>query len=571
MIIREDGTVVKRTVEDAEEMGIRALRAVFGEAYDTRDGNPITDLMKAFGVLGVVTQEDEMEAAYWGNTLAFARGPRLDALVRLIGGGERSPATASTGVVDLQLKIALAAPSPLFRVGEVYFIDGSGQEFDLAEDVLPNSTLLVQAEVTSRGTGSQQNIGIHDIIGVRFPGGTTVENFWVANVADFSNESVFTGGAERQTDGEYRAQAEAEDASNRSGNPVGIERALEELGGATMARVYENVTDEAGREDTVLASGPSTSTSQIINAAGGAGVTTRIAVKKVITTEKDRRWLQHFAAHFVHETGVPAMRVRIEGDTAGSPSGFLLKPRYDLTGWAPGNDVVTQGSFASGAYPGTTLPITAWLVFEATAGSLRLKGGVAGVNGNVKAYTDAAWANATINQAAVTLYGGIPPGRLRAVTLGGTPATLAQVIEDWRPAGVGLDGSSSASAIREDENVSVAYEQATEVFLTVAITVETNASFTGNANTIKDVLIGYVGGTKTTGEVIRGLRIGKPFVLNAARAPFFDPAVIAGVTNVTVLQVARSGGVLASPEKLTPATAEKFKLAPANITVIITG
>lgn len=575
MFLREDGGFVLRGQPELNDTSARALRAVFGEDYDTRDGNPVVDMVKAFGALGVLSQEDEMAAAYIGTTFLGARGARLVALAKIIGGGEKLGASQSTGTVQITLQTALSAPSPLFAVGDIYFIDGFGNEYDLTEDVLPNGTTSVEAKVRSRGTGFDKNVGVNGIVGVRFLDGDS-ETFWANNVEEpgFANAAAFTGGRAAQSDAEYRAQLEAEDASNRSGSPSGIAQAVREFADLRYVRVYENTDPyDGGTEDTILATSSTSATlSELIDAAGGAGVNTRIAVKMPITTEALRRFIQHFTALFDGQSGTPTFTVRIETDSSGAPSGSLVKSRYELTGWQPTDNVVTAGKFLRGDFPSArgVFPGTTWLVFTMTSGTAKLKGGAGGSAGNVKVFRDGAWTNdANINEAAVTVLGGIPPGGYRVVHIGGDLDTVAQVIEDHRHVGAEPDGSSVGEALRDGVTVEIASELGVQQQLDIDITVKTTNLFQGNANTIKDMLIGYVGGTLTTGEEAPGLNIGEDFIRDAAVSVFFDKSKIVGIKEVPVLEVALDGETTME-QNLTPTFGKQFRLSAANIAVTIT-
>lgn len=574
MKVREDGSREKRTLSDFEQAYYRALRAIRGEGYDTRHGNPIVDMGLAFGAMGAASQEDEMETVYDSLQLSRARGSKLDAIGRIIGGGARSEATVSNGTVQLTLSTGLASPSPLFAIGDIYFVDGDGNEYDLTANVVPNSTVTVNASAKSRGTGADKNVAANGITGVRFKN-AAVESFWNSNVTAFTNPAAFTGGAYRQSDSDYAAQLEAEDASNRSGSPPGIEQAIRDFAGVRFVKVYENAQPlNAIARGKVFS--PATGTlanSELLNAAGGAGVVTKIAQKIVIDTEAKRRFLQQFTLLFDQQSGTQTFRVRIETDNgSGSPSGSLRKTAYDVTGIQPTDNAESSHTFALPDLCGTTaqLPFTIWLVCEITAGTAYARGSTSlGSVGDVKVWKDAAWSNdATLKKLAFTLWDMQPPGSVRAVVLAPASATdLAQVLYANVPAGAYEDGKDTANAEDLEGNaVAQRYETGAEQALTVQVNVEASASFTGDADSIKDVLIEYVGGVDTTGEDHDGLGIGKAFKYRQAMARLFDSARIVGISNVTFLKVALQSGTPLEQD-LTPEYNQRFTLAPADITV----
>lgn len=417
------------------------------------------------------------------------------------------------------------------------------------------------AQVTSRDLGSAYNIAADSLAVVPdFPDGS-ITTTWNTNVDSFSNLSAFTSGQDVETDALFKRRIRAATSSKESARLSGIIAAVSGVSGVTSVTGLENVEMTGGQESVVF---DSTQTGTTMTEPLDA-TNTSVAQKVVVTEE---RWVQHFSSRLAVDTSLVA-DVRLETDSAGSPSGTLAFAGATLDGFDfPGGTTGdSAGTFAQGAY----LPAgTYWLRFDRVSGSGQFDGGTGGTADQVK-YYDGAWnLSANTENLNASLIGGIPPKSFRIIADGGDADAIAQSILDSRAAGIKSDGVESGVATDDDDFTHTEnFDRPTLVPVYVEVEVQTLDDFTGDADTIRDLIIAYIGGTDTGNNIVSGLDVRETLVYNEIIQAILDDDNVTGIFDVTDLSI----GTAPAPSgtaNLVPAADEKFTIAdPASITVTL--
>lgn len=391
------------------------------------------------------------------------------------------------------------------------------------------------AELRAQVAGDEGNIDPDSMASVDFAS-STVSTRWNSNVGTdaepataFTNPEAFTGGQDEEDDLNFRERVRRRLAAKPGCSPDGLVAAVEDdVEGVSSADFLENTDLDAGSTDTVFDGNDTGTASETID-----GTTTRIAQKFTIT---ERRFVQYFTAKLNTDPGNDLIcTVRIETDAAGSPSGTLVSPHLEETGFDFNGTTETAGTFPQGDYleTGTTY----WLVFTRTAGDGTFDGGTTGAAGDVKNY-DGTWANdANIDRMNVTVTGGVPGKGVRIFVDGPADADeVAQALWESKPAGIVLDGKDSGTAIDSAlRSVTVHYEIPEVVFIYVEATISKTADFVGDADDVRDAIVGYIGGIPVDGGVERvGLRVGFDVIIDQLKAAVLQ---IPGLVEFTVLKV----------------------------------
>lgn len=178
------------------------------------------------------------------------------------------------------------------------------------------------------------------------------------------------------------------------------------------------------------------------------------------------------------------------------------------------------------------------------------------------------------------LIGGVPPKGFRIFARGGAEDDIAQELWEVHSAGIGVDGADSGTATdRSGDDHTMHFERPTdvEVFVEIAVTKDTN-DFRGDEDTIRDIIVEYVGGTDTNDDDFEGLGFGDDVVRNEIIGAVLDDDNVQGTIDVTTLTLSTTNNPPNSGEtsNLTPETGERFTIsdpsAPAdggNITVTL--
>lgn len=419
---------------------------------------------------------------------------------------------------------------------QVYTYNGTWAVSTLVEnlnvEVIRGATALVRAN----DLGPEANVEANSINKVSFNTGSASTQ-WAVRVSSYTNLEEFEGGADEETDRVFRARVRSSFASLRSSSPDGIAVAVEELDGVRSVTVIENTTDQTTDIDISFSFDGTGVPSNTID-----GTRTRIAQKFRLT---GRRYVQHFNADLATNTGLTAT-VSIQADTAGSPSGTSL---MSLTGFTFGGGTSeTAGTFTSGRY--LEADTDYWLVFERTAGSGTFDGANTGTVDQVKSY-NGAWVVDLPDNINVSVIGGLPPHSFRVYPVGGRVDEIAQAIWDNRPAGILADGPDSGTATDRGGYDHLQYfERPLEVPVVLYVTATYGPSFAGNEDTIRDVLVAYIGGLDTTNDFQEGLKVSQKLVLEEAKSRILDDDEIVGLVDITVFRAGRKSQ-FATPAALT--------------------
>lgn len=449
----------------------------------------------------------------------------------------------------------------------------SGATWSLSSNVENLNTEVVRggiATVQANLLGRSSNALAETIVDVSFntaPASTD----WAAKVETFTNLNDIEGGQDRETDLVYRARVRSSLASSTSASPDGIAVSIEELDGVRGVRVIENTTAVTTQLDTEFDNSAATGTASSLTISGADD---RLGQKFQVT---DRRFIQHFSGKLDSDTDL-VCKVRIETDNAGEPSGVLAGTGMEVSGFDFNGTSQTGGTLGQGQYlsPGTDY----WLVFEWESGSGVFDGDNSGAAGDVKVEdAGGGYANdGNINAANTQVIGGLPPHSFRAYISGGRINEIAQAIWDNRPAGIVADGPDSGTATDIGGSNHIQYfERPTEVGVVLSITVEADSSFTGDEDTIRDVIIAYIGGFNTSTIFEEGLTVAQRLVYREVIARVLDDDLIPGLLDVTDLKVGRKAdfptpGSLTATENvnLVAQAFEEFTVEDATLDVEVT-
>lgn len=411
--------------------------------------------------------------------------------------------------------------------------------------------------VRAQDFGSLLNIEEGGIVDVEFAN-STVSSRWSTNVDEFHNDEEFAGGQDAETDRALRQRVRDSNSSRESASLDGLVEMALGIDGVTSVTGIENTTDTGGQEDKPFDSDETgVASTTVLDGAGD-----KIAQKMVLT---ERRFVQHFNAKLFADTALIAT-VRIETDSAGDPSGSLANDAFELTGFDFDGTNLSTGSFEDGAYLSAG---TYWLVFEWESGSGTFDGNTGGTADQVKGDTGGGWTlDATVENLNLEAVGGVPPHGFRLYIDGGETQEIGEAIWNRKAAGIQSDGTTQVTV--EDlsgTNQLVYFERPAIVNVVISVTVTKTDEFTGDANTIRDILVDYIGGTNTQNEVKTGLGVREKLVRQEAMGRLMESDVIAGIEDVTLFRLGRKDdfptpGDLTAAEvvNLTAALNEKFRI-----------
>jgi hypothetical protein len=566
-ILSSDATVTKRSGEEILQAAVQNLRNEFGRTINVQGSGSLFRMFEAFVSQPLSEVENTFEDVYRQRYAQHAQGQALDdaAWPLFI----RFQAAKAGGAVNITLTSALAAPDPLFVAGDLTFVDSEGNTYILDADLSPNGTVDVEASVLAEELGAEGNIQPDNIISVRFNNSTAQTNWsaWVgASVSDgtnFRNDLGFSGGADQETDALFRRRMREARSALVSSSPDGIATSVEvALGGTARVSVLENTTDVGSSRDKVFDSDATGTPSETIDGA----TLERIAFKMALT---ERRYIQHFTVVVDHGVA-PTFDVRLETNSAGEASGALVFTGAQVTGFSPADGSTSAEQLDEGEYVDAG---TYWLVFTQTNGDGTFDGATSGTSGDVMVFNGATWANdANINEGNVELIGGLPPHSFRIFASEEADVdTIAQAIWDSRPVGIPPDGIEEGDAVDRDGNVKVQnFDHLVEVPVVVKVTVQHDSGFEGDADTVKDLIVSYIGGNDTGGTLHQGLDVDEALVRMELVQRILDDTLVSGIVDVpadSVLMERRS--VRATPGDLTGAdVADKLSALTGEVFVV---
>lgn len=546
------------TPDDAEtllEFLEDAATTAFGTDYYLGHGSPIGKLIEAYGLLPVSQYQSDLLEALRQAFPATATGENLK---RVLFVAKKVEASRATGTVNVTLKSAITTPSPLFTAESLVFYDADGNQFENTEDVLPNGTTSIAIKVRAVELGSEGNIAASQIIEKAFRSTTSSTN-WTTNVASFTNSAAFTGGADEEEDTDYLRRFREQLAAIPSSSLDGIIAACgpDNVEGVTSVDGDENL-ELVSSADENLFTHSGTGSNKTVN-----GTDTRVGQK---FTPAKRRFVQDVKIDVAVDTSFVGI-VRIETDSAGSPSGTLAHANLTKA-WTPGGTGIKTIHFDLGAYlSGST---AYWLVVERTSGSADIVGSTTGTANQVKLY-NGSWVDATPDNLKVDVIAGLPGRSFRIWVRGGAVNDIAQAIQGSKSAGMRDDGHDSGTAKdKANRNVTRYFERPTEVDIYVNVTIKKDTTFSSDADGIKDIIIAHIGGTTVDGDAKSGLGVSEELVYYRLKGLFSPEAgLVTGVKDVTVLQVGKTASPVGT-SNITAAKGEKFITAPAKIAVTLT-
>lgn len=148
-----------------------------------------------------------------------------------------------------------------------------------------------------------------------------------------------------------------------------------------------------------------------------ASTNTRLA-QRFPSSESEEDFVQAVRFTPAIVSGTPTVRVRIETDSAGSPSGVLADARLEKAGVALADGVVNEVVFTMGALLDEDEDY--WVVLDSVAGgTFTVDGGAGGASNQVKVYTSGSWTLtgvSTENLNIEVVHGGV--ASVRAVQFG---------------------------------------------------------------------------------------------------------------------------------------------------------
>lgn len=362
--------------------------------------------------------------------------------------------------------------------------------------------------VTSDQVGPQFNIDALAIAAAS-PNNPTASALFNTVAGAFTNPEAFTGGRIAEQSDSLRTRARLAKAARYTGSVNGISTFLSEfVDGVESADVVENVTMDWQQADTLIDNGGISGSNQTID-----GTNTRVAQKVVVSSPSSVMavavdWATMSALDF---------DLRVEGDTAGAPSGALVSARTVLPGVTPagtGREVYTL------TFPaGDVLPVgTYWVVLQRNSGSASILGENTSGDDAAQVYTGS-WALATPDNLAIEVFGGLPPKSIRAYVDGNVDPDEVALALSSKAGGIWTDGPNVGYAA-DARGVLVPYRYFESVKVPVVIRIDLNvdASFLGSEDTIRDLLIENIGGVDTEGDSNPGLGISREVVYNELKA-----------------------------------------------------
>jgi hypothetical protein len=416
------------------------------------------------------------------------------------------------------------------------------------------------ASVRAQVAGAAGNIDPDSIDDVSFPGGATIGERWATNVGEFGNQDAFDGGQDEETIALYRTRVRNRLHANPECSLDGLIAAVDDgVDGVESVSGQENTDDTGSTINKVFDSNQTGTASETID-----GTTTKIA-QKFVTTEE--RFVQHANAKLASDTSL-ICKVRIETDTAGSPSGALANAYFEKTNFDFDGTNLSTVTFDNGAY----LPAgTYWLVFERTSGSGTFDGGTGGTADQVK-NNDGTWAlDANVENLNSEVLGGIPPHGARIYVDGGDADAIAQELWESHSTGTTLDGVDSGTAKdRNNADQTVRFERPTIVPIYIDITITKTDDFSGDEDTIRDEIVDYIGGLDTGGTSHPGLAVDFDVIRNKLITRVLS---LTGLVNITSLKLDTVDPPVATTGDIGIAVGEKAKIediaADVDVTLVL--
>lgn len=521
MPINEDGVLAIRPMNALMGRLLGAMRDQFGSDVDVTENSTIRKLMEAAVALPLVDVDNDLFDIYNQMFFETATGGNLDKLLEPFG-FQRLPSQRSSGTINLTLENAEPAGAWL-SPGDVTFIDTNGRKYDLISSIAFNGTTSVEGTILCQELGTVGNIPGNSItkVAVNNPASPTFN----ATVASFTNDLAIVGGKDAESDFLFRQRVRNLLASRETASVAGITTALLSTSGVTGATVTENSDLVGGQENKLYENTTGGTASTTVLDSTGDKIAQKITVAK-------RRWVQHFSAKLNADTDLVAT-VKLEGDATGSPDGTAL---LSYSGFDFDATNSTGGQWSDGVFldPGDY-----WLVFEWESGSGTFDGDTGGTADQVKGDTGGGWAlDTTVENLYASLIGGLPPKSFRAYVSGGLDDDVGQKIFETKAAGIYSDGSTASTVTDLSGNSHTLYfERPTLVPLVLDITVTKTAAFNGNEDSIRDVVIEYIGGTDSNSVTQIGLAVEEKAVRNEIISRILDDDNIAGLEDVITLRL----------------------------------
>lgn len=564
MPVESDGTFTKRDSTTILSELIAALRAQFGNNVDVTPTGTMRKFLEAALMLPLAETEAALDELYRQMFFESATGDNLDKLVEPIG-FRRAPAARATGTVNVTLNSAITSPpqpTPWLPAGSVIFVDTAGRKYENSADVLLNGTTSLAIPVRAADLGSSGNIEANAIVDAQ--PNAIVSSRWSTNVSTFTNSAAFTGGADEETDKQLRQRVRNSNAAKPGTSLDGVIASVEELKSAGVLAVtgIDNEEDVGGQQNKVFDSNGTGTASETIQA---GGTYTKIAMK--VPAGLARRFIQHFNAKVTHIVA-PTMNVLVTDEVSSAP-GSIIAPNIIAHPYAPTNNVVTGGTFHDGFYPDAAK--AHWVVFEVTVGSCTFDGDATGTVGDVKLWNGSAWVNSALRRLNMELIGGVPPHGFRVFVSGGNVNDIAKQIHKVKAAGIRSDGLTSGTVTdASGKTRTIYFDRPTLTPVTVAVEVTYKDTFGGDANTIKDIIIAYIGGTDTKNVIHQGLVVNKRVVRNEIISRILDDDEATGLHDVVTLTLGRKSGAQGT-SNIVPTDGEEFIIeAVGDITVTLT-
>lgn len=173
--------------------------------------------------------------------------------------------------------------------------------------------------------------------------------------------------------------------------------------------------------------------------------------------------------------------------------------------------------------------------------------------------------------------GGVPQHNFRILAEGGADDDVGQVIYDHRPGGIEGDGSVSATVDTDEGTTTQWFDRILQVPVVFSVTVTTTDDFGGDEDTIRDIIVNYVGGKRTDGTEIGGLGVKDTLVRNEIISRLLEDDRITGTQDVTELLLERqenrsSPSALQSGDtsNLSPSSGEKLRVIDPSTDIEVT-
>lgn len=544
MPIDKDGNRIIRDASDIRRIAVEAMLAQHDE-FDPTKANPAMDLFDAMVQIPLSGLEDDFSEHLRQSYAQFARGQNLDLALEPIG--TRKAATRSTGTINATLSTVPGSPDPYFQIGDLIFEDEAGNLYDMTADVALPTTTDMSIQLRARSPGAFGNLEAGAMLDgtVRFAN-ATVQARWDGNVTTHTNNAEFTGGGDTESDARFANRVIGEKSAIPSSSINGIlSKLINDTAGVTNATLVNNPSKTPLARELLYDGSANTGTaSESIDT-----VTNTKIAQKVTLTASLLRYVAYFNATLSTIATNPTFTVRLETDTAGSPSGTLVDTKLSVAGFAITGTAETSGGWDPGYRLDTAEDV--WLVFECTAGDATFDGENASTDDNVKYWDGAAWQLSAVDNLNVDLIAAIPPNSYRAFVSGSASGTDIASALSSEAAGIVSDGLQTGTWTAINGQVfTERWDQPTQVPVVIKIDITKTSAFTGDEDDIKNVITEYVGGTDTDGVIHDGTGVNVDLIINRIIGAIMDTDNLAGMHDVTLLRQGRKAD-FATPAALT--------------------